>query len=207
MIRTRKLAGPSVAPSGWCTGPSTWSTCIPARSLMRTCARCVRETIECIRRRYPERRLWAVFERRSNTSRRSIHQARVCHGVRPRRCRRHPPAGGAREGAGRSAARRGGDREVARRSRYRGQGPGRRGRHDPDPVVERARERSDSRDEQRFRWMLHSLAACGAGAAVRAIVTTAAVSNSPLNRRRGSIRLMTPQSESGATKQNAGIAP
>jgi UDP-N-acetylmuramate: L-alanyl-gamma-D-glutamyl-meso-diaminopimelate ligase len=35
----------------------------------------VRETIEGIRRRYPERRLWAVFEPRSNTSRRNIHQA------------------------------------------------------------------------------------------------------------------------------------
>ncbi|MGH7679795.1 MAG: UDP-N-acetylmuramate--L-alanine ligase [Gemmatimonadaceae bacterium] len=35
----------------------------------------VRETIEGIRQRYPERRLWAVFEPRSNTSRRNIHQA------------------------------------------------------------------------------------------------------------------------------------
>jgi UDP-N-acetylmuramate: L-alanyl-gamma-D-glutamyl-meso-diaminopimelate ligase len=35
----------------------------------------VRETIEGIRRRYPARRLWAVFEPRSNTSRRNIHQA------------------------------------------------------------------------------------------------------------------------------------
>ncbi len=35
----------------------------------------VRETIGGIRRRYPERRLWAVFEPRSNTSRRNIHQA------------------------------------------------------------------------------------------------------------------------------------
>lgn len=34
----------------------------------------VRETIEGIRSRYPERRLWAVFEPRSNTSRRNIHQ-------------------------------------------------------------------------------------------------------------------------------------
>ena len=34
----------------------------------------VRETIEGIRQRYPERRLWAVFEPRSNTSRRRIHQ-------------------------------------------------------------------------------------------------------------------------------------
>jgi UDP-N-acetylmuramate: L-alanyl-gamma-D-glutamyl-meso-diaminopimelate ligase len=34
----------------------------------------VRETIEAIRERYPERRLWAVFEPRSNTSRRNIHQ-------------------------------------------------------------------------------------------------------------------------------------
>ena len=34
----------------------------------------VRETIGGIRRRYPERRLWAVFEPRSNTSRRNIHQ-------------------------------------------------------------------------------------------------------------------------------------
>src|SRR6185436_6209820 len=34
----------------------------------------VRETIEGIRQRYPERRLWAVFEPRSNTSRRNIHQ-------------------------------------------------------------------------------------------------------------------------------------
>jgi UDP-N-acetylmuramate: L-alanyl-gamma-D-glutamyl-meso-diaminopimelate ligase len=35
----------------------------------------VRETIEGIRQRYPSRRLWAVFEPRSNTSRRNIHQA------------------------------------------------------------------------------------------------------------------------------------
>jgi UDP-N-acetylmuramate: L-alanyl-gamma-D-glutamyl-meso-diaminopimelate ligase len=35
----------------------------------------VRETIEGIRQRYAGRRLWAVFEPRSNTSRRNIHQA------------------------------------------------------------------------------------------------------------------------------------
>jgi UDP-N-acetylmuramate: L-alanyl-gamma-D-glutamyl-meso-diaminopimelate ligase len=35
----------------------------------------VKETIEGIRQRFPERRLWAVFEPRSNTSRRNIHQA------------------------------------------------------------------------------------------------------------------------------------
>jgi UDP-N-acetylmuramate: L-alanyl-gamma-D-glutamyl-meso-diaminopimelate ligase len=35
----------------------------------------VRETITAIRLRYPDRRLWAVFEPRSNTSRRNIHQA------------------------------------------------------------------------------------------------------------------------------------
>src|SRR6185503_19913629 len=35
----------------------------------------VRETIEGIRQRYPSRRLWAVFEPRSNTSRSNIHQA------------------------------------------------------------------------------------------------------------------------------------
>jgi len=34
----------------------------------------VRETIHAIRLRYPARRLWAVFEPRSNTSRRNIHQ-------------------------------------------------------------------------------------------------------------------------------------
>lgn len=34
----------------------------------------VRETIAAIRQRWPERRLWAVFEPRSNTSRRNIHQ-------------------------------------------------------------------------------------------------------------------------------------
>lgn len=34
----------------------------------------VRETIGAIRLRYPDRRLWAVFEPRSNTSRRNIHQ-------------------------------------------------------------------------------------------------------------------------------------
>src|SRR5205814_9721406 len=34
----------------------------------------VRETITAIRLRYPERRLWAVFEPRYNTSRRNIHQ-------------------------------------------------------------------------------------------------------------------------------------
>jgi UDP-N-acetylmuramate: L-alanyl-gamma-D-glutamyl-meso-diaminopimelate ligase len=35
----------------------------------------VRETIAGIRQRYSDRRLWAVFEPRSNTSRRNIHQA------------------------------------------------------------------------------------------------------------------------------------
>jgi UDP-N-acetylmuramate: L-alanyl-gamma-D-glutamyl-meso-diaminopimelate ligase len=35
----------------------------------------VRETIRGIRERYAGRRLWAVFEPRSNTSRRNIHQA------------------------------------------------------------------------------------------------------------------------------------
>jgi UDP-N-acetylmuramate: L-alanyl-gamma-D-glutamyl-meso-diaminopimelate ligase len=35
----------------------------------------VRETIVAIRQRYPDRRLWAVFEPRSNTSRRNIHQS------------------------------------------------------------------------------------------------------------------------------------
>jgi len=35
----------------------------------------VRETILGVRQRYPTRRLWAVFEPRSNTSRRNIHQA------------------------------------------------------------------------------------------------------------------------------------
>ncbi|MBA3670433.1 MAG: UDP-N-acetylmuramate dehydrogenase [Gemmatimonadaceae bacterium] len=35
----------------------------------------VRETIAGIRQRYADRRLWAVFEPRSNTSRRNIHQA------------------------------------------------------------------------------------------------------------------------------------
>jgi UDP-N-acetylmuramate: L-alanyl-gamma-D-glutamyl-meso-diaminopimelate ligase len=35
----------------------------------------VRETILGLRQRYPARRLWAVFEPRSNTSRRNIHQA------------------------------------------------------------------------------------------------------------------------------------
>jgi UDP-N-acetylmuramate: L-alanyl-gamma-D-glutamyl-meso-diaminopimelate ligase len=34
----------------------------------------VRETIHAVRLRYPHRRLWAVFEPRSNTSRRNIHQ-------------------------------------------------------------------------------------------------------------------------------------
>ncbi|MDB4893651.1 MAG: UDP-N-acetylmuramate:L-alanyl-gamma-D-glutamyl-meso-diaminopimelate ligase [Gemmatimonadetes bacterium] len=34
----------------------------------------VRETITAIRLRYPARRLWAVFEPRSNTSRRNIHE-------------------------------------------------------------------------------------------------------------------------------------
>ena len=39
----------------------------------------VRETILAIRLRYPERRLWAVFEPRSNTSRRNIHQTEYAH--------------------------------------------------------------------------------------------------------------------------------
>jgi UDP-N-acetylmuramate: L-alanyl-gamma-D-glutamyl-meso-diaminopimelate ligase len=39
----------------------------------------VRETITAIRLRYPDRRLWAVFEPRSNTSRRNIHQTEYAH--------------------------------------------------------------------------------------------------------------------------------
>lgn len=39
----------------------------------------VRETIAAIRLRYPDRRLWAVFEPRSNTSRRNIHQDEYAH--------------------------------------------------------------------------------------------------------------------------------
>jgi UDP-N-acetylmuramate: L-alanyl-gamma-D-glutamyl-meso-diaminopimelate ligase len=39
----------------------------------------VRETIAAIRLRYPDRRLWAVFEPRSNTSRRNIHQSEYAH--------------------------------------------------------------------------------------------------------------------------------
>jgi len=35
----------------------------------------VRETIHALRGRWPDRRLWAVFEPRSNTSRRRLHQA------------------------------------------------------------------------------------------------------------------------------------
>ena len=39
----------------------------------------VRETILALRQRYPTRRLWAVFEPRSNTSRRNIHQDDYAH--------------------------------------------------------------------------------------------------------------------------------
>ncbi|MBJ6765400.1 UDP-N-acetylmuramate:L-alanyl-gamma-D-glutamyl-meso-diaminopimelate ligase [Myxococcaceae bacterium JPH2] len=39
----------------------------------------VRETIFAVRHRYPERRLWAIFEPRSNTSRRNIHQEDYAH--------------------------------------------------------------------------------------------------------------------------------
>ena len=39
----------------------------------------VRETITAIRQRYPDRRLWAIFEPRSNTSRRNIHQSEYAH--------------------------------------------------------------------------------------------------------------------------------
>ncbi len=39
----------------------------------------VRETITAIRQRYPDRRLWAIFEPRSNTSRRNIHQNEYAH--------------------------------------------------------------------------------------------------------------------------------
>jgi UDP-N-acetylmuramate: L-alanyl-gamma-D-glutamyl-meso-diaminopimelate ligase len=39
----------------------------------------VRETITAIRLRYPDRRLWAIFEPRSNTSRRNIHQSEYAH--------------------------------------------------------------------------------------------------------------------------------
>ncbi len=39
----------------------------------------VRETIAAVKSRYPTRRLWAVFEPRSNTSRRNIHQDEYAH--------------------------------------------------------------------------------------------------------------------------------
>jgi UDP-N-acetylmuramate: L-alanyl-gamma-D-glutamyl-meso-diaminopimelate ligase len=39
----------------------------------------VRETIHAVRLRWPDRRLWAVFEPRSNTSRRNIHQEEYAH--------------------------------------------------------------------------------------------------------------------------------
>ncbi|MGI5861819.1 MAG: UDP-N-acetylmuramate:L-alanyl-gamma-D-glutamyl-meso-diaminopimelate ligase [Myxococcales bacterium] len=39
----------------------------------------VRETIAAIGARYPGQRLWAIFEPRSNTSRRNIHQAEYAH--------------------------------------------------------------------------------------------------------------------------------
>jgi len=39
----------------------------------------VRETIFAVRHRYPTRRLWALFEPRSNTSRRNIHQQEYAH--------------------------------------------------------------------------------------------------------------------------------
>jgi UDP-N-acetylmuramate: L-alanyl-gamma-D-glutamyl-meso-diaminopimelate ligase len=39
----------------------------------------VKETIAAIRARYPARRLWAVFEPRSNTSRRNLHQDAYAH--------------------------------------------------------------------------------------------------------------------------------
>ncbi len=39
----------------------------------------VRETIAAIRHRYADRRLWAIFEPRSNTSRRNIHQEDYAH--------------------------------------------------------------------------------------------------------------------------------
>jgi UDP-N-acetylmuramate: L-alanyl-gamma-D-glutamyl-meso-diaminopimelate ligase len=39
----------------------------------------VRETISAICHRYPGRRLWAIFEPRSNTSRRNIHQEDYAH--------------------------------------------------------------------------------------------------------------------------------
>ena len=39
----------------------------------------VRETVAAIHHRYPDRRLWAIFEPRSNTSRRNIHQEEYAH--------------------------------------------------------------------------------------------------------------------------------
>ena len=44
----------------------------------------VRETIAAMRQRYPDRRLWAVFEPRSNTSRRNIHQDEYADGASTR---------------------------------------------------------------------------------------------------------------------------
>ena len=39
----------------------------------------VRETIAAVKARWPARKLWAVFEPRSNTSRRNLHQDEYAH--------------------------------------------------------------------------------------------------------------------------------
>jgi UDP-N-acetylmuramate: L-alanyl-gamma-D-glutamyl-meso-diaminopimelate ligase len=46
----------------------------------------VRETIAAVRARYPARRLWAVFEPRSNTSRRNVHQAEYAEALAGAAC-------------------------------------------------------------------------------------------------------------------------
>ena len=54
----------------------------------------IRETLRALRRRYQHERLWAVFEPRSNTTRRNVFQERTGRGLRRRRRRDHG-AGGA----------------------------------------------------------------------------------------------------------------
>ena len=88
----------------------------------------VRETIAAIRHRYPERRLWAIFEPRSNTSRRNIHQEEYAHAFTgaaraslkvPERHDKVP----AERGAGRAQARRGPQGPGHRRGRRHGRAP------------------------------------------------------------------------------------
>ena len=65
----------------------------------------IRETLSALRHRYPGQRLWAIFEPRSNTTRRAVFQRAAAGGAQARRRRLHRTDRGPRADPGGSTAR------------------------------------------------------------------------------------------------------